>query len=75
MANYVIETYILERKSDRLAGWFNNNMKEDIRNIQIKCIEILDIVDEICRKYHIEYSLCGWKCCRSSLISGMFTLG
>lgn len=34
-------------------------MKEDIRNIQIKCIEILNIVDQICRKHHIQYSLCG----------------
>lgn len=38
---------------------FSNNMKKDIRNIQIKCIDILNIVDKICRKYHIQYSLCG----------------
>lgn len=38
---------------------FSDNMKEDIRNIQIKCIEILNIVDQICRKHHIQYSLCG----------------
>ncbi len=29
------------------------------RLIQLKCLEILDIVDEICKKHHIEYSLCG----------------
>lgn len=45
-------------------------MKEDIRNIQIKCIEILDIVDEICRKYHIEYSLCGGSVVGAHLYQG-----
>lgn len=29
------------------------------RQIQLKCLEILDIVDDICKKNHIEYSLCG----------------
>lgn len=30
-----------------------------MRNLQMKCLEILNIVDEICRKNKIEYSLCG----------------
>lgn len=31
----------------------------NIRQLQIKCLEILDIVDRICRKHNIKYSLCG----------------
>ena len=34
-------------------------MDDLIRQIQLKCIEILDIVDDICRKNNIQYSLCG----------------
>lgn len=34
-------------------------MNETIRQIQLKCIEILDIVDKICTDYNIQYSLCG----------------
>ena len=34
-------------------------MQSEVRKIQKKCIEILDIVDGICRKYQIQYSLCG----------------
>lgn len=30
-----------------------------IRDIQLKCLNILDIFDNICRKYDIKYSLCG----------------
>lgn len=31
----------------------------EIRQLQIKCLEILDIVDRICRGHNIKYSLCG----------------
>ena len=31
----------------------------EIRKIQLKCLELLDIVDSICQKYNIQYSLCG----------------
>lgn len=31
----------------------------EIRSIQIRCIDILNEVDKICRKYGINYSLCG----------------
>ena len=34
-------------------------MDNEIRKIQLKCIEILDLVDDICKKYDIKYSLCG----------------
>ena len=37
----------------------NALQKEEIRSIQIKCLEILDLVDSICKKHHISYSLCG----------------
>ena len=29
-------------------------MENEVRRIQLKCLEILSIVDEICRKYAIE---------------------
>ena len=31
----------------------------EIRSIQLKCLEILEIIDKICHKYNIQYSLCG----------------
>lgn len=34
-------------------------MDTEVRKIQKKCLEILDIVDGICHKYGIRYSLCG----------------
>ena len=34
-------------------------MENETRNIQLKCLELLDVVDGICRKHGIEYSLCG----------------
>lgn len=38
------------------SGGTNNDR---VRRIQMKCLEILDIVDGICRKNGISYSLCG----------------
>lgn len=34
-------------------------MEQKIRQIQLECIKILSVVDTICRKNHIYYSLCG----------------
>lgn len=34
-------------------------MENEIRQIQLKCLEILDLVDNVCRKFDISYSLCG----------------
>lgn len=34
-------------------------MNSNTRDIQLKCMEILEIVDAICREYGISYSLCG----------------
>ena len=34
-------------------------MENEVRQIQLKCLEILDLVDRICCKYGVEYSLCG----------------
>lgn len=34
-------------------------MNDDIRRVQEKCIEILNVIDLICRKHSIQYSLCG----------------
>jgi lipopolysaccharide cholinephosphotransferase len=42
----------------------------DIRQIQLKCLEILNIVDDICRKNDIKYSLCGGSVVGAYLYSG-----
>lgn len=34
-------------------------MANEIREIQLRCLELLDIVDRVCRKHNICYSLCG----------------
>lgn len=34
-------------------------MENEIRQIQLKCLEMLGITDSICRKHDIKYSLCG----------------
>lgn len=34
-------------------------MMSDIRQLQIKCLEIFDFVDKICIEHNIQYSLCG----------------
>lgn len=34
-------------------------MESKLRKLQLKCLEILDITDRICRNHHIMYSLCG----------------
>ena len=34
-------------------------METETRQIQLKCLEILNLVDAICRKHKIAYSLCG----------------
>ena len=45
-------------------------MESEIRGIQKKCIQILDIVDEICRKHQIKYSLCGGSVVGAHLYQG-----
>ena len=42
----------------------NNNetvegIKSEIRQLQLKCLLIFDIVEKICREHNIKYSLCG----------------
>ena len=34
-------------------------MESEVRQIQLKCLEILRVVDRICRENQIDYSLCG----------------
>lgn len=48
----------------------NANDQQEIRSIQLKCLEILDEVDRICRKYDIAYSLCGGSVVGAHLYSG-----
>lgn len=31
----------------------------ELRQLQLKCLEIFDLVDKICKEHHIKYSLCG----------------
>lgn len=45
-------------------------MDQEVRNIQLKCIEMLDMVDAICRKHSIEYSLCGGSVVGAHLYKG-----
>ena len=41
-----------------------------IRQIQLKCLELLDMVDNICREHHIQYSLCGGSVVGAHLYKG-----
>lgn len=41
-----------------------------IRQIQLKCLELLDMVDKICREHHIQYSLCGGSVVGAHLYKG-----
>ena len=34
-------------------------MESELRQLQLKCLEILDIVVKICTEHNIKYSLCG----------------
>lgn len=34
-------------------------MDTELRELQLKCLEILEIIDRICREHNISYSLCG----------------
>jgi lipopolysaccharide cholinephosphotransferase len=43
---------------------------QNIRQTQLKCIEILDLIDDICRREHIRYSLCGGSVIGAHLYKG-----
>lgn len=45
-------------------------MSNEVREIQLKCVEMLDMVDVICRKHHIQYSLCGGSVVGAHLYGG-----
>jgi len=45
-------------------------MESELRQLQIKCLEILDIVVNICQKYNINYSLCGGSIVGAHLYQG-----
>lgn len=42
----------------------------EVRRIQLKCLELLDIVDRICRRHNISYSLCGGSVVGAHLYGG-----
>ena len=43
----------------------------EIRQLQLKCLEIFDIVDKICRENEIKYSLCGGSVVGAHLYQGI----
>ena len=48
-----------EKRTFIFIFYYRNYMDSTIRQVQLKCLEILDIVDKICRDHQIQYSLCG----------------
>lgn len=46
-------------------------MDPDLRKLQLKCLEIFDIVDRICRENKILYSLCGGSVVGAHLYKGI----
>ena len=42
----------------------------ELRSLQLKCLEILDVVHEICMKHSIQYSLCGGSVVGAHLYGG-----
>lgn len=46
-------------------------MDSELRQLQLKCLEIFDIVDRICREHHINYSLCGGSVVGAHLYKGI----
>lgn len=46
-------------------------MESELRQLQLKCLEILDIVIKICNKYQIKYSLCGGSVVGAHLYNGI----
>lgn len=45
-------------------------MTSILRQLQLKCLEIFDIVDDICKKHNIQYSLCGGSVVGAHLYKG-----
>lgn len=45
-------------------------MENEVRQIQLKCLELLEIVDQVCRKHNICYSLCGGSVVGAHLYGG-----
>lgn len=43
---------------------------DEVRSIQLKCLEILNIIDSICKKHNIQYSLCGGSVVGAHLYKG-----
>ena len=45
-------------------------MEPELRQLQLKCLEILDIIIGICDKYQVKYSLCGGSVVGAHLYKG-----
>ena len=45
-------------------------MEQELRQLQLKCLEIFDFLDRICKKYDIQYSLCGGSVVGAHLYKG-----
>lgn len=46
-------------------------MESELRQLQLKCLEILDIVVRICTEHNIKYSLCGGSAVGAHLFNGI----
>lgn len=46
------------------------NCHSEVRQIQLHCLQILDVVDAICRRHGIQYSLCGGSVVGAHLYGG-----
>lgn len=46
-------------------------MESELRQLQLKCLEILDIVVKICTEHNIKYSLCGGSAVGAHLYNGI----
>ena len=42
-----------------------------LRQLQLKCLEMLDVVDRICKEHNIKYSLCGGSVVGAHLYNGV----
>ncbi len=61
----------LEQKSTELILELPGQDPVPLRAVQLRCLEILDVFDDFCRRHHLQYSLCGG-CCIGALRHGGF---
>ena len=50
--------------------YLHQKIESELRQLQLKCLEILDIVVKICTEHNIKYSLCGGSVVGAHLYKG-----